>query len=314
MKFTTVYFLISFSLYQLVSVACAEERDHYFRFFVNTPLQGVDFYQGEDASSGVSFKPNSVALTSFTVGYKDLYAGVSFKGKEESPEKGKTHFSSYRLTYNFYKFAFKAYYQTFKGFYVEDVLKNDGSYYTFSNFNTKNYGLIINYYFSKDYIRGVETAEFHRLMQDQANKNIKASSWFFKLGYDDNKLNNIPQGDAGFSTEPESDYLEMSSGEFKTLSLAMGIDFYYIFSNFFIDFKLSIGPGFQKQNFTSRGAAIEQSETSSVLDLDINFGIHIAKMILSLQIESQRIESDLQFNRGFTSAGEVVGLSLSKVF
>lgn len=310
MKFTTVYFLITL----FSSVAIAEERDHYFRFFVNTPLQGVEFYQGEDAAAGVAFKPNSAAMTSFTVGYKDIYAGVSFKGKEDKPEKGKTSYSSYRLSANRYKFAFKLYYQTYEGFHVDDVQKSDGSYYYFPGFHTKNFGAAISYYFSKDYIRGVETAEFHRLMADNTNTFLKSSSWFFKVGYDDNKLNNVPQGDSEFSTESESDYLEMSSGEFKTLSVAMGLDFYYIISNFFIDTKFSIGPGFQKQSFSSRGEAIEQNKTSSVLEIDLNLGFHVAKMIISLQIESQRIETDLQYNRGFTSSGELVGLSLSKVF
>lgn len=311
MNFTTVTFLVTFFF---TLNAYAEEKDHFFRMFINTPLQGVEFYQGEDTSGGARFRPNAASLASFTAGYKDFYLGISFKGTAENTAKGETSYTNYRFSYNWRKFNFKAYYQAFQGFYLYKVNKDDGGFYVFPNFRTKNYGANVTYYFSKDYNRGVETIEFHNLMQELDGAKKKDSSWFIKLGYDDNKIIDAPQNDSELSTEEASDYIEMAEGEFKTFLMAFGLDFYYIVSDWFFDLKFGVGPGYQMQTFTSRNEAIDKTEVSSIFEIELAFGYQIGTTLLSFQLESQRIESDLQFNRGFTSSGEVIGLSISSAF
>jgi hypothetical protein len=311
MKFTTVTFLVTFCISLNLY---ADDRDHFFRMFINTPLQGVEFYQGEDASVAARFNPNAAALTSFTLGFKDLYLGASFKGKSDAPEKGDTSYTNYNFSYNIYKFNIQVYYQEFQGFYLEAPLKDDGSFYVYPNFRTKNFGANTTYYFSKDYNRGIETIDFHNLMQDLDGAKKKDSSWFIKLGYDDNKIIDAPQNDSELSQEAESDYIEMSEGEFKTFLMTFGIDFYYIISNWFIDIKFGFGPGYQLQTFTSRGEAFEKTETTSNFQIEAALGFKLGRAILSFQLQAQRIESDLQFNRGVTNSGENIGLSLSGTF
>ena len=187
-------------------------------------------------------------------------------------------------------------------------------FFTFSNFESRNYGLIASYFFSNDHIRGVETVEFHKVFADSKEPFQKSSSWIAKLSYDFNTIKNAPQSDIELNDKPESDYIEMSGGEFQTISLLWGLDFYYIISSFFVDFQFSIGPGHQIQKFISRGEKVTKTDMTTAFDIKLNFGFHVAKMIIAIKVESLRIESDLQYNRGFTSSGQNAGLFISKIF
>lgn len=292
-----------------------DDRFNYFRVFFNTPLQGVQFYQGEDASSAaIKFRPNSAVQTEFTFGHKGLYAGFSLKGEEKAPERGKTTYTQYRLGFNLYKFAVFSYYQSYKGFHLESPKKDNDEFFYFPSFESRNYGLNTAYFFSKDHIRGADTVEFHKLMADTKEPFLKSASWVAKIGYDFNELKNAPQDDTELLEKPESDYIEMTGGEFQTIYMVWGLDFYYIISNFFIDFQFAIGPGYQIQKFYSRGEEVNSNDTSSVTNVRINLGFHVAKMIIAIKAESLRIESDLQFNRGYSSNGENAGLFISKIF
>lgn len=311
MKFTIVTLLVTFTFSRNLP---AKGADHFYRLFMNTPLQGVDFYQGENTSGGARFRPNIASLASFTGGYKDLYVGISIKGTTEGQAKGKTSYTNYRASFNWEKFNFKAYYRAFRGLYLHEVKNGENSFYVFPNFKTKIFGINATYYFSRDYNRGIETTEFHTLMQELDGAKKKDSSWFLKIGYDENEIVEAPQGDPEFASEPVSDYIEMSEGKFKTILLTFGIDFYYIISNWLFDLKFGVGPGHQRQSFISRGEPIKKNELSSVFEIEFALGYNIGGFILSFQLESQRIESTLQFKRGFTSSGEIIGLSISNVF
>ena len=129
-----------------------------------------------------------------------------------------------------------------------------------------------------------------------------------------NKIKNVPQDDSAFLEFDESDFLEMTGGSFHTLSALWGVDFYYVINSFYIDTQFALGLGYQDQKYLSRTEEVKSTDTSFLSQIDLSFGFNLARLVIAIRIEAQRIEADLQFNRGFSSSKENAGLFISKIF
>ena len=146
--------------------------DHFFRLFMNTPLQGVDFYQGENTSGGARFRRISLLLRLLQVVIKTYTWGLVLKEQLKCQAKGKPHIQIIVQVLIGKSLILRPIIKLFEPLSSRGQEDRENSFYVFPNFKTKIFGINATYYFSRDYNRGIETTEFHTLMQelDEARK------------------------------------------------------------------------------------------------------------------------------------------------
>jgi len=281
---------------------------------VNTRNHTLEFKTLEQDRK-LLLRPNNGALLKPQFIQGSLSFAIESSGffeTEVKPEMGESEFLHFELSHKWSSMKMDYYYETYRGFYVEDQQKADGTYSVFPDIETRRCGIAATYYWSdypfrsKLYYAGPWTS------REPAPRQSGATS-LFTLLLDNYNIRNLPSDPVVLSQILNGDLINFRSAEFYTLSIKGGGILYKYGPSGFAEIGLTLGTGLFREKFSDGSATDTTTKSASTASLYMDTGLRRGRWLLGLMLRSDMVNPSFRTTR-FSLNSNLISLYFGRRF
>lgn len=282
---------------------------------VNARAHMLEFKDLDDDKRKLVLRPNNGALFKPQFIQGPLSFAVESTGFGESevkPAKGDTDFLYLEVSQRWRSLKMDYYFESYRGFYVEDQQRADGSYFVFPEMETRRYGISATYYRSdypfrnKLYYAGPWTSH-------EPPPKRRGATALYTLLLDSYSMRNLPRDPATLSQIQNGDLINFERAEFYTLSAKAGGILYHYGPSGYAEVGLTLGAGAFRQKFSDGGPDEITTETAFATSIYADMGLRKGRWLTGLILRNDMVNPSFRTTR-FSFQSTLVSLYVGRRF